>query len=259
MSKNDALDLVLRKIKTEEEWQKLLVLCECGDRIDLKDYTNEGLVKRFNKEIRSNYGNVLVNAVRNNYEPDYDKMLKYTAKKVGVQYIPLMETLSLNDVEYLEREIFVATLKNIKKKVVEDNGIDAWTRIEEMAGEGVFDYFKNDKITKEEYEQIKTNLDDGDLISLISVGKVSGFIIYIVEECLTDAVNKYLGLGVYKPLFFDPVVVMAATIVANPMSLFRPVFWILPMIKAKQQKMLGIIIYIAALRQKQNFETRLLS
>lgn len=71
-----------------------------------------------------------MNAVRNNYEPDYDKMLKYTAKKVGVQYIPLMETLSLNDVEYLEREIFVATLKNIKKKVVEDNGIDAWTRIE---------------------------------------------------------------------------------------------------------------------------------
>lgn len=46
-----------------------------------------------------------------------------------------------------------------------------------MAGEGVFDYFKNDKITKEEYEQIKTNLDDGGLISLISVGKVSGFII----------------------------------------------------------------------------------
>ena len=121
MSKNDALDLVLRKIKTEEEWQKLLALCECGDRIDLKDYTNEGLVKRFNKEIRSNYGNVLVNAVRNDYEPDYDKMLKYTAKKVGVRYIPLMESLSLNDIEYLEREIFVSTLKNIKKKVVEDN------------------------------------------------------------------------------------------------------------------------------------------
>lgn len=60
-------------------------------------------------------------------------------------------------------------------------------------------------------------------------------------------------------MFFDPVVVMAATIVANLMSLFRPVFWILPMIKAKQQKMLGIIIYIAALRQKQNFKTRLLS
>ena len=48
-------------------------------------------------------------------------MLKYTAKKVGVQYILLMESLSLNDNEYLEREIFVSTLKNIKKKVVEDN------------------------------------------------------------------------------------------------------------------------------------------
>ena len=54
MSKNDELDVVLKKITDREDYESLKEVCKC-ETLDIDDFTTQGLVKYFNKEIRSNY------------------------------------------------------------------------------------------------------------------------------------------------------------------------------------------------------------
>lgn len=45
MAKYDALDVVLRKIKSKEDWKTLAEICDCKDRINVNDYSIDGYIK----------------------------------------------------------------------------------------------------------------------------------------------------------------------------------------------------------------------
>lgn len=284
MSKYDELDVVLRNIKNIEDWIALAYICGCEDietnltltnfmtkikNIEsLSKYTNEAidqevLSKIFNKEIRSNFGNTFVNILRDEYTPDYSVILKNTAKEIGVKYIPSMQVLSINDVEYLEREIFTAVLQNIKKSIIEKQGISRWENIELNTKNNLLQTFEKGKITKEEYDELKININNTDIISLIETAKISGFLIYVLEKAISTVINKELGLDEkkVKVQFFDPMVMISTCIYVPPTPFLVQALqaaWAVLISDIKKRRTLGTILFITALRQRQKYETRLL-
>lgn len=268
MAKYDALDAVLRKIESEEDWRNLATICGIetinGDDIERLieisniSYINELLVKKFNQEIRTNYGNTFRNIFRNEYEPDYDVILKATAKKLKVKYIPEVQSLSINDVEYLEKEIMIRVLENVKESIIKKKGIAAWQDIECMTQDGIEKAYKEGKITAEEYEQMKVSWGSLGMIALLAAGKLSGFLVYMLANQLFFAISRYLGLGIG--------VAVAGPIIGRTISLFLgPVGWILSGLwllydlgGTNWQKTIPMVVCIGAFRQQQKYEARLL-
>lgn len=268
MAKYDALDVVLRKIESEEDWRNLATICGIetinGDDIERLieisniSYINELLVKKFNQEIRTNYGNTFANIFRDEYEPDYDDILKATAKKLKIKYIPDMSSLSISDVEYLEKEILTAVLESIKKSIIEKEGIEAWQKIERMTQDGIEKAFKDGKITADEYNEFKISLGNLGLIVAIVAGRMSGFLVYMLANQLFFAISRYLGLGIG--------VAVAGPIIGRTLSLFLgPVGWILSGLwilydlgGTNWQKTIPAVVCIGAFRQQQKYKARLL-
>lgn len=272
MAKNDALDVVLQNIKSKEDWETLAAICDLKtvywngiefsmeyliERSDV-DYIKEFLVKKFNQEIRTNYGNTFANIFRDEYEPDYDDILKNTAKKLKVKYIPNMSSLSISDVEYLEKEILTAVLESIKKSIIEKEGIEAWKNIERMTQDGIEKAFKDGKITADEYNEFKISLGNLGLIAAIVAGRMSGFLVYMLANQLFFAISRYLGLGIG--------VAVAGPIIGRTLSLFLgPVGWILSGLwilydlgGTNWQKTIPTVVCIGAFRQQQKYKARML-
>lgn len=280
MAKYDALDVVLRKIKSKEDWKTLAEICDCKDRINVDDYSIDGCIKTvydiykgdikyydkthtyenlavlFNKEIRTNYGNTFANIFRDEYEPDYDVILKDTAKKLKVKNIPEVQSLSIKDVEYLEKEIMVQVLENVKKSIIKKKGIEAWQNIESMTQDGIEKAYKDGKITAEEYEQMKVSWGSIGMIALLAAGNMSGFLVYMLANQLFFAISRYLGLGIGVAVA-GPVIGKTLAFLLGPFGWALATLWLLIGLgDTNWKKTIPTVVCIGAFRQQQKYEAR---
>lgn len=256
MSRNDELDLVLQRIKSKEDWGNLAEICDCKSSIKVSELSYAELIKKFNSEIRSNYGNTFVNIFRNEYEPDYAVILKDTAKKLKIKAVP-NGMLSLYDVECLEKEVLKVVLEQVKAQIVKEKGYQAWNEIETKAQQGMEKLYAEGKITLEEMNDLKKYAGAGGMIALITLGNLSGFLIYMIANQLFFAISRYLGLGIGVALA-GPVIGQTLALLLGPVGWVLSGLWLLIGLgDTNWKKTIGAVVFIAAQRQQQKYAARL--
>ena len=253
MSKNDELDVVLKKITDREDYESLKEVCKC-ETLDIDDFTTQGLVKYFNKEIRSNYGNMLKNIFRDEYSPDYSDIVKAVAAKFKIT-IP-KGVLSKYDISCIEEQLLVKILEKAKEKIIEKEGYAAWEKIEKETSNGFEQLYKDGKITLEEYEELKGEIISGGVLATIIAGKMSGFAIDMLMNQLFFAVSRYLGLGIGVAVA-GPIIGKSLAFLLGPAGWVLTGLWVLYSLGSTNwEKTIGAVAVIGAFRKKQEFESR---
>lgn len=249
MSRGDTLDVVLRRINNIEDWKTLVDICECDWKIKPVELSHTGLVKAFNQEIRSNYGHTLFNMFRDEYEPDYEEIVREVANKLDVKNVPY-RLHDVTDVEYAERLIVGNILEKMKENIIKKEGWSAWLKIEEDANRNMERLYQAGKISGADYSKMSGS---GGIIALIVAGKLSGFGVYILANQLFFAVARSLGISVG--------VAVAGPIIGRTISMFLgPVGWILSGLwlvadlgSTNWKRTIGTVFFIAVLRQQQKY------
>ena len=253
MAKNDALDVVLKKITEKEDWESLKEVCQCTD-LDISYYSQQGLVKYFNKEIRRNYGNTIKNIFRDEYSPDYDDIIRAVAKKFKIT-IPVNQ-LSNYDISCIEENILGIVLKNIKEKIIQEKGYAAWCKIEEEAVSAFEQLYKDGEITLEEYEEIKNKMISTGVIMTIIAGKISGFAVYMLMNQLFFTISRYLGLGISVAVA-GPIIGKSLAFLLGPGGWALAALWVLVDLGSTNwKKTIGALLLIGVFRKKQIFLNR---
>lgn len=254
MSKNDELDVALKKITDRKDWESLKAVCEC-ETLDIDDLTKQGLVKYFNREIRSNYGNMLRNIFRDEYSPDYSDILKAVAVKFKI--IVPKGALSNYDISCIEEQLLVKILEEVKEKIIKEEGYTAWEGIEKETSNGFEKLYQDGKITLDEYEEIKGKCISSGVMATIIAGKLSGFAIYMLVNQLFFAVSRYLGLGIGVAVA-GPIIGKSLAFLLGPAGWIATSIWVLYGLgNTNWPKTIGAVTVICALRKKQEFESRL--
>lgn len=252
MSRGDALDVVLNKIHNIEDWKSLVDICDCAYKIKPEELSHVGLVKNFNQEIRSNYGHTFLNMFRDEYEPDYEEIVRETAIKLKIKSVP-DKLNSIFDVECAERLIVGKILEEVKASIIKKEGYAAWKKIEADAKEHMEKLYREGKISTIDYTQYIKIAGKGGLIALIIAGKMSGFIVYMLANQLFFAVARSLGISIG--------VAVAGPIIGRTISIFLgPVGWVLSGLwllsdlgSTNWKKTIGTVLFIAILRQQQKY------
>lgn len=253
MSKNDQLDLVLQKITSRDDWESLAKVCDCESSIKVNSLSSSELCKKFNAEIRSNYGHTFANIFRNEYEPDYSKILKETAVKLKVKLVPKCE-LELYDVECLEKEILTIILEQVKAQIIIEKGYSAWNKIEIETKKGMEKLYAEGKITLEEMNDLKKYAGAGGMIALLTLGNLSGFMIYMIANQLFFAISRYLGLSIGVAVA-GPVIGKSLALLLGPAGWALSGLWVLAGLgDTNWKKTIGAVVFVAAMRQQQKYD-----
>lgn len=247
--KNDALDTVLKGISSRDDWRSLCEICDCKSRINPNIMTRLEFIKAFNKEIRSNYGNSFANIFRDEYSPDYDDILKATAKKLSIKYIP--DKLGMRDIEMLENGIIAKVLESIKAQIIKKEGYAAWEAIENNAMNEMSKLYAEGKISDEDYSLLKKYGLSAGMMASIVAGKMAGFALYMLVNQIFFAISRYLGLSIG--------VAIAGPIIGKTLAmLLGPVGWAIAALSVAYelgntnwQKTIGSVVFIAIMRKKQ--------
>jgi len=267
--KRDGLDVVLNAIVDYKDWAALDAICDKGmvnsDGSYTEKYfdTEEDIVKIFNKEIRSNYGNTLINPFRNTeYKPGYGKILRDTADKLGIR-VP--DELTTNDIEPVERLVIGKVVEMIKDNMLkEDGGNEKWDKIENDALAHVDELFAQGKISTSDYASIKKYGIAGVLGTAGGIGlagSLSGLAVYSLANSIFWAIAASLGItgtmlggiatvspwiawlvgGITNPLLWGPAFVLGAFAIGD----------------TNWKKTIPSVFYIAMMRQKLIAEGKL--
>lgn len=263
----DGLDVVLNAIVDYKDWAALDAICDKGmvnsDGSYTKKYfdTKEDIVKIFNKEIRSNYGNTLINTFRNTeYNPGYGKILRDTADKLGIR-VP--DELTTNDIEPVERLVIGKVVEMIKDNMLkEDGGNEKWDKIENDALAHVDELFAQGKISTNDYASIKKYGVAGLFTaagSLGLAGSLSGLAVYSLANSLFWAIAGGLGItSLFTVVTVAPWIAWLVGCATNPLA-WGPAFvvGIFAIGDTNWKKTIPSVFYIAMMRQKLMAEGKL--
>lgn len=246
MSKNDALDMVLQRIKNDEEWNMLARLCDSYGKIILEDLTNLGKASAFNKEIRGLYA-----FFSDEYSPDYDEILKDVAKNLQIKYIP-QQALSLYDVECLERLVLVKLMEVMRDNIIIHAGRALWKEIESKALDKLKELWLDGKIDRDEFYAIENEFLKSGLEKLLSNNQLPGVFHYFIINQLFLEAGVYYGIDRLnmKGIVF-PFVCVAP--VLNPFWLFSIFLKESVFNDEKWQRLTAIVVFVASLRQYQKW------
>lgn len=253
MSRGDALDLVLNKIHNIEDWQSLVEVCECENMIKVEDFSHIGLVKKFNQEIRSNYGHTFFNIFRDEYEPGYEDILRDTALKLEIKGVP-DKLNSMYDIEYTERLIISKVLEQIRDAIIKEKGYAAWEKIEAEANENMENLYREGKINADDYEKyIEMATHGGSMIALIIAGRLSGFALYALANQLFFAIARFLGIKVGVAVA-GPIIGRTISALLGPLAWVLAGLWLLVDLGSTSwKKTIGAVFFVAILRQQQKY------
>lgn len=247
--KNDALDVVLRNMEDNEDWQGLCKIYDCESQAKLETSSQRQLIKFFNKKIRHNYGHTLANIVRDEYAPDYDDILKATAEHLSIDHIP--EKLTIRDIEHLENSIIAKVLEDTKESIIKKEGVAAWEKIEREAMNEIDKLYADGKINTEDYGILKASGLSGSLLAAIAAGRMTGFALYMVVNQMFFAISRYLGLSIGVAVA-GPIIGRSIAFILGPAGWFLsliPVIYELGNTKWKET--MCAVMYIAGMRKKQ--------
>lgn len=252
MSRGDALDVVLNKIHNIEDWKSLVDICDCAYKIKPEELSRVGLVKNFNQEIRSNYGHTFLNMFRDEYEPDYEEIVRETAIKLKIKSVP-DKLNSIFDVECAERLIIGKILEEVKEAIIKKEGYAAWEKIEADVKANIEKLYHEGKISTSDYTKYIQRVGQGGLIAFIISGNIVGFKFFQLANQLFFAIARYFGISVG--------VAVAGPIIGRTIAAFLgPLGWILSGLwlivdlgSTNWKKTIGTVFFIAVLRQQQKY------
>lgn len=243
MSKNDALDTVLQKITDEKDWQFLNLVCG-ESNIILENLTRIGKIKAFNKAIRNSFAYSLTDIFRNEeYDPDYDFMLKNVAKSVRIDYIP-KSTLTQYDIIRLEQEIFNRVIKILAQRidsVSNDNLTDAV--LQELK-----DLCRNKRISEVRYNELKKQINEQGLFKSTLCKQYEDELSYLlIEKIIQNNRNVFI-----KNFYYYEIIVLYL-VCPNPIfdTINNIKSFIDKHIDIVLEKQLKKVLAVAVLRRKQ--------
>jgi uncharacterized protein YaaW (UPF0174 family) len=192
---------------TQDDWEAFANILS----IDLPEATDERRML-VSKEIRHNYGHSVRNVFREWFDPDYDEIVRATAKKLNIK---VKDHHTLDEIE----DRIVAELMDIAKgKIIKEKGREAWDKIENEIGQNIANLEESGSLPPGAMEQITRARSLGVMAALIG-GRLAGFALYALANQTFFAIARFLGLGI-------GVAVAGPAIAAALAFLLGPAGWI---------------------------------
>lgn len=245
MSKNDALDMVLQRIKNDEEWKVLACLCGSEEKIILEDLSNLGKASAFNKEIRGLYA-----FFSSEYSPDYDEILKDVAKNLQIKFIP-QNALSLYDVERLEQLVLMKLLEVIRNDIICKAGNASWKEIEDKALDKLKELWLEGKIDREEFYAIETEFLKNGLDALLNNRQLPGVFHYFIINRLFQDAGIFYKIDMFNRKIFWPYTVCCICLPRSLIFAYLLKEYIFG--DQKWERLIAIVAFVASLRQYQKW------
>lgn len=185
MAKHDGLDRLLTSEKlTADDWKSLKEILDI-------DIPEEGTKRRenFNEEIRHNYGHTLANIFRKWYEPDYEELVRGTAKKLSINI------KDHHSVTEIEDKIIIEVIDMAKEKIIKEKGVSAWQEIEKNVEEEIEKMIERGELPPGAIEELK-KARGAALMGALYAGHLAGFALYQVAAQVFFQIAKSLGLRI---------------------------------------------------------------
>ena len=119
---------------------------------------------------------------------------------------------------------------------------------------GMEKLYAEGKITLEEMNDLKKYAGAGGMITLLTLGNLSGFLIYMIANQLFFAISRYLGLGIGVAVA-GPVIGKSLALLLGPAGWALSGLWVLAGLgDTNWKKTIGAVVFVAAMRQQQKYE-----
>ncbi len=243
MAKGDQLDIILCDPGlTWDDWETL------GSIFDLTNINQASKQERreiINREIRHAYGNTALNLFRNNYEPDYEEIIRKTAAVLNLtEKVPLKTATTTQIEEFIVLEV----LSRLKAQVIKESGIHAWHDIEDSVDSEVQKYLIAGKCPACIASRFKA-LRGPALLAALLAGRMAGLPQYVVASELILVLARRFGfpdLPVDGSLLERPIAALF-----GPLGWAASFFWLgLDMGEANWKRVIPAVFVIAALRKR---------
>lgn len=183
MALHDELDYLLACDElTSEDWGSLCQVLE----IELPN-TSTDRRKKFNEEIRHNFGHTLVNIFRDQYSPDYQEIVKGAAEKLDINIKDHHTVVEIED------KIIVEVIDRAKGHIIKEHGPAAWKRIEDEIEREIKSMIERGDLPPGVIEQLKQTRGAA-IMAALYAGKLAGFALYQVAAQTFFYIAKFLGL-----------------------------------------------------------------
>ena len=243
MAKGDQLDIILGDPNlTWEDWETLGSIFELTK---INQATKQEKREILNREIRHAYGNTALNLFRNNYEPDYEEIVRKTAAVLKLSAKVPLQTAT---VAQIEEFIVLEVLSRLKAQIIKEGGIHAWHAIEDSVDSGVQKYLIAGNCPSCVASRFKT-LRGPALLAALLAGRMAGLTQYVAASELILVLARRFGF---------PDLPMAGSLLERAIAaLFGPLgwtasfFWLgLDMGDTNWKRVIPAVFVIASLRKR---------
>ena len=243
MAKGDQLDIILGDPNlTWEDWETLGSIFELTN---INQASKQEKREILNREIRHAYGNTALNLFRNNYEPDYEEIVRKTAAVLKLSAKVPLQTAT---VAQIEEFIVLEVLSRLKAQIIKEGGIHAWHAIEDSVDSGVQKYLIAGNCPSCVASRFKT-LRGPALLAALLAGRMAGLPQYVAASELILVLARRFGF---------PDLPMAGSLLERAIAaLFGPLgwtasfFWLgLDMGDTNWKRVIPAVFVIASLRKR---------
>ncbi len=246
MAQNDQLDTVLQDSRlSNDDWQSLADVLKL-DEFDITLPKNE---KRelINRELRHSYGHTFKNIFRDEYEPDYDEIIRATAKKLK------LSVRAHHTIDELEDKILIEVIDRIKETIIKKEGEAAWEKIEEDVNNDIIKQYDEGNLPPGFLDELK-KYKGGVLVALLLAGKLSGIAVYLVANQLFFAIARYLSLRIGVAVA-GPIIGKSLAFLLGPAGWVFAALWLTYDIgNTNWKKVLPAAVIIIVLRKRFMYE-----
>lgn len=247
MSKNDALDRVLQKITAPADRLNLMEVCRC--RQQAEGLGDREWAEALNREIRGTFSHTPPQEMADAYSPDYGKILRETASKLGVKKMP--SSLTDGDIEEWELKLAARALGLIKKVACAAKGASVWEEAEREAATGVEAVAAEGRLRPEERDLLRRAAASGGILTAFSEGRLPGMALYAGylagSRWLAGGRGQYdFDLGALKGLVFGRGLSFGEKLELGKL--------VGQLSDSGLRQTIGAVLFIAVMRQKQKRE-----
>ena len=244
MAKGDQLDIILCDPNlTWDDWETLGSIFELTN---INQASKQEKREILNREIRHAYGNSALNLFRNNYEPDYEEIVRKTAAVLNsTEKAPLKAAT----VAQIEEFIVLEVLSRLKAQIIKESGIHAWHAIEDSVDFEIQKYLIAGKCPSCIVSRFKA-LRGSALLTALLAGRMAGLPQYVAASELILVLARRFGFPDLPPMA-GSLLERAIAALFGPLGWTASFFWLgLDMGDTNWKRVIPAVFVIAALRKR---------
>ena len=244
MAKGDQLDIILCDPNlTCDDWETLGSIFELTN---INQASKQEKREILNREIRHAYGNSALNLFRNNYEPDYEEIVRKTA---AVLNLTEKAPLKAATVAQIEEFIVLEVLSRLKAQIIKESGIHAWHAIEDSVDFEIQKYLIAGKCPSCIVSRFKA-LRGSALLTALLAGRMAGLPQYVAASELILVLARRFGFPDLPPMA-GSLLERAIAALFGPLGWTASFFWLgLDMGDTNWKRVIPAVFVIAALRKR---------